>query len=432
MKVLALSIPRVIHWGKLFIITGGAQFLVQAAGLVTGFFVLRMLTVQQYALYTLANTMLGTLTVLADSGISNGVMSQSGKVWQHKIKLGAVIATGLDLRKRFAVISLIVSVPVLFYLLLHHGANWGSSILIVISIIPAFFAALSDSLLEIVPKLHQDIKLLQKNQVAVGVGRLLLSLLLVFVFPLAFIVVLCNGIPRIYGNLRLRKIAGRHAEFNQPPNPVIRRSIIAVVKRVMPISVYYCISGQLTLWFISLFGKTASIAQMGALGRIAFIMNFFSVIISTLIIPRFARMHADRKTLAKRYAGILTGVILNCAILTVLAYLFSSQILLLLGRNYTGLDHALLLCIIGSSLGLLTNVAFGLISSRGFFMHTVFLIIVNVLSIVVAIFFFNLATLQGILWFNIMVEGISFLLAVCYSYYQLKKNSSFAVNDAVH
>jgi hypothetical protein len=88
---------------------------------------------------------------------------------------------------------------------MHNVAGWLTSFLITISLIPAFFAALSDSLLEIPLKLHQNILPLQKNQVYVGIGRLLLVGSTIFIFPFAYIAILASGIPRIYGNLNLRK-----------------------------------------------------------------------------------------------------------------------------------------------------------------------------------------------------------------------------------
>ena len=160
----------ILNWGKLISITGSAQIIVQILGFASGILIIRLLPVQEYALYTLANTMLGTMTVLADGGISTGVMSQGAKVWQNKVMLGKVLATGLDLRRKFAIFSLLGATPFLIYLLLHNGASWLTTVLIVASLIPAFLAALSDTLLEIVPKLHQDILPLQKNQLMVGVG----------------------------------------------------------------------------------------------------------------------------------------------------------------------------------------------------------------------------------------------------------------------
>lgn len=85
---------------KLFIVTGGAQILIQAIGFISGIMVIRLLSPQEYAYYVLANTVLGTMVVLADGGVSSGVMSQGAKVWQDKIKLGLVFSTGIHLRKK--------------------------------------------------------------------------------------------------------------------------------------------------------------------------------------------------------------------------------------------------------------------------------------------------------------------------------------------
>ena len=81
---------KAVTWFKLISITGGAQLIVQAIGLVSGIIVIRLLSTSEYGLYTLANTMLGTMIILADGGISAGVMAQGGKVWQDKNQLGIV------------------------------------------------------------------------------------------------------------------------------------------------------------------------------------------------------------------------------------------------------------------------------------------------------------------------------------------------------
>jgi hypothetical protein len=78
----------VVSWGKLISITGSVQLILQALGFASGILIIRLLPVQEYAFYTLANTMLGTMTVLSDGGISAGVMAQGGRVWKDKEKLG--------------------------------------------------------------------------------------------------------------------------------------------------------------------------------------------------------------------------------------------------------------------------------------------------------------------------------------------------------
>ncbi|SEG18740.1 polysaccharide biosynthesis protein [Flavobacterium urumqiense] len=418
------SYDKAMHWGKLISITGGAQVIVQAVGFLSGVLIIRLLPTQEYALYTLANTMLGTMSVLSDGGISTGVMAQGGKVWQDRERLGAVLATGLDLRRKFAIGSLIASAPILIYLLLHNDASWLTAIMIVLSLIPAFFAALSDSLLEIVPKLHQSILPLQKNMVSVGVGRLVLTALTVFIFPFTFIAILGSGLPRLYGNIKLKKIANNFIDYNQKPDPLVRKEILKVVKRVLPGAIYYSLSGQITIWLISIVGNSTSVAQLGAIGRLAMLLSLISVVFSTLIIPRFARLKNDSALLMNRFLSTLGFLVLVCVFVIAFFMAFSTQALWVLGNNYSKLETELVLYIIGSCIGLLTGFIFSLSSSRGWILNPYLYIVASIISIVIGIFAFNVSTLVGILLFNIFINSIQTTLYLFYTLIKIRKNKA--------
>lgn len=409
----------VINWGKLISITGSAQIIVQALGFACGILVIRLLPVQEYAFYTLANTMLGTMTVLADSGISTGVMAQGGKVWQDKEKLGAVLATGLDLRKKLGLASVVVSVPILGYLLLHNGASIIMTLLISVALIPAFYATLSDSLLEIVPKLHQNILCLQKNQVGVGLGRLLLTGLTIFVFPWAFIAIFGAGLPRILGNIQLRKIVYDVADKSQKTDKEIRIEILALVKRIMPTSIYYCVSGQITIWLISVFGNTTFLAQLGALSRLNVMLSIFSAIIATLIIPRFAKLASNKYVLLQRFMQIMGILSVLLSVVVVIVYLFPIPILRILGDDYKELPFELLLSIISSCVGLLGGIVFNLYSSRGWAMSPITLISINLLAIIVFANLLDLSSLRGALYFNIALGLVALFQTILFCTYKI-------------
>ncbi|MFD2942090.1 polysaccharide biosynthesis protein [Flavobacterium notoginsengisoli] len=417
----------IVNWGKLISITGSAQIIVQGVGFACGILIIRLLPVQEYAFYTLANTMLGTMTVLADSGISTGVMAQGGKVWANKEKLGAVLATGIDLRKKFGLVSLIVSIPILVYLLIHNGASVLTSLLITTALIPAFYAALSDSVLEIVPKLHQTILPLQKNQIGVGVGRLLLTGLTIFIFPWAFIAILAAGIPRILGNVHLRKLGHNFADKNQKPDQEVRTEILGLVKKIMPTSIYYCVSGQITIWLISVFGNATSLAQLGALGRFSMILTVLSAIIATLIIPRFAKLASDKFLLLKRFVQIMVILVVLLSVVVLIVYLFPTPILWLLGDAYKGLPFELLLSIIGGCIVLLGGIVFSLYSSRGWAMSPLLLISVNLLAIIILASLLDLNSLRGALYFNIALGLVALLQTVLFCTYNilLTKNEQY-------
>ena len=412
---------------KLFIVTGGAQILIQAIGFISGIMVIRLLSPQEYAYYVLANTVLGTMVVLADGGVSSGVMSQGAKVWQDKIKLGLVFSTGIHLRKRFAVFSLILSTPILVYLLLSNGASIPATILICVTLIPAFYAGLWDSLLVIIPQLHQSIVPLQKNQIMVGVLRLVLSGLSLIIFPWSFVAILAGGLPRIYGNIKLRKLNKEHIIETEEVDPVVKKDILKIVKKFMPGAIYYSLSGQITMWLLSVFGNTTSIAQIGALGKFGMILTLVTAITSTLVIPRFARLPIYKNNLIARYFQILSGLFLLMFLVIVVTYLFPNQILWILGGDYKDLQYELILCILGACLGVSADIAFGLLSSRGWMYNPILYISVNILSIIALALTLDITTLRGALWMNVVIGSVLLLMNIViflYNYFKTKHKTA--------
>ena len=409
MKALVQSIynnpkyARLFEWGRLISIISGAQIIIQGIGLVSGILVIRLLPTQEYALYTLANTMLGTMVVLADGGIANSVVAQGGKVWQDKVKLGKVVVTGYDLRKKFAIGSLLIAVPILLYLLKHHQASWLMAILITLALIPAFITTLSGSLLSVGPVLHQAIAPLKKNEVIASGSRLILILTTLFVLPWAFVAVFVSGLPQIWANIRLREISENYADWHQKPDVEIRKRILDFVKRIMPGSIYYSVSGQITIWLISVFGTTASVAQIGALSRFGMMLSLFSMLFGSLIVPRYARLPNDKKKLLKRFLQAQFGLLLLSGAIILFAALFPKQLLLILGKNYTSLENELILSVIGSCLGLITGSLFTLSSSRGWALNPVISIPLTLLAITSGAAFIDVSNLSGILKFNLFV-----------------------------
>jgi O-antigen/teichoic acid export membrane protein len=402
-RVILPDSGKIKYWLKLITITGTAQIIVQAVGFLSGILVIHLLSVDEYALYTLANTMLGTMVVLSDGGISTGVMAQGGKVWQDRQKLGAVLATGLDLRRKFAIFSLVVSVPILGYLLLHHGATWVTTVLITASLIPAFYASLSDSLLQIPVKLHQAIVPLQRNQIEVGVGRLILSGITLFAFPWTFVAIIASGIPRIWGNVRLRKIVDGFVDKEQSQDVIVRKNILKGVKRLMPDSIYYCLSGQITIWLISVFGTTTSVGRLGALGRISAILSVLTIILHTLIVPRFARYN-DNQNLLKYFTKTIAMIVLISIIIILLTYFFSDIILKILGNSYSTLHTELILSISVGCFSVLNGFLFGLVTAKGWPTHPIIIIGGNIIVMLIGIWIFDISGLIGILKFNIFLS----------------------------
>lgn len=404
------------RWGKLMTITGMGQAIVYGVSFISGLLIIRFLSESEYAYYTIANVMFGTLSAISDSGIGAGVMSIGGRIWKDREKLGSLMATGMRLRNRFALISLAVIVPIMAYLLWSHGASWLTIGLITFSLIPAFFSNLTESLLQIPLKLHQAILPMQKNQTAVSLGRLVLTALSVLAFPMAFVALLSSGIPRIIGNRRMRKLNEPYANIKNPPDRRYRKQILKVVQRMMPGTVYSCVSGQITIWLMAILGTTAAVAQIGALAKVSAGLGILGVVFAMLFQPSFAKIRKDKVRLAKRFNLMALGIILLSVIIVFSVSLLSDLILMVLGPEYIGLNYELTLSITGGCIALIASSLFGLSLSRGWPPHPVVLIATNLVFIIAGIFIFNVSTLIGVLKFNIFI-AIAPVIVAFFTFY---------------
>ena len=412
---------KLIEWGKLISATGLTQLIIQVIGLISGIIVIRLLLPHEYALYTLANTMLGTMIVLADGGIATAVMSQGGKVWSENEKLGAVIVTGLRLRKIFAVLSLPISLGVLLYLLRHHGASWILSVLIIISIIPTFFMMLNSGILEISPKLRQDIIQLQKIKVISNLGRLAILGITIFTYPFAVTALLAASLPQVWANYRTKKISSNYADLKQNIDVEVQKNILKMVWRLLPEAIYYCLSGQIAIWLISVFGSTDSVAQVGALSRLSIILGFFSIIFANVVAPRFARLPNKRRILLARYLQIQAGLVILCLAIIGFVWLFSSEILWVLGGYYIGLNKELVLMTVSSCLNLLYGAAFLLGTYRSWVINPVIFISISITTTIAAVLFMDTSSLQNIIILNIIVTSIEISMLMTFNISKMLK-----------
>lgn len=410
--------------GKLVLLIGGKQLIVQIVGLLAGLIVVRLLSVQEYAWFTIANTFLGALIVLSDGGISSGVMAEAGKDWQSKIIVGKALATGMQLRRKFAFYCFIAISPVLFYLLKENEAMWWQIAIITAALIPAFYAALSDTLLEIPLKLHQDINVLQNNQFFAAIARLILTSISLTMLPFTAIAIAANGLPRIWANIRLRKILRLYALPIEVADSEIRQRILKIVKRTLPGAIYFVLSGQINIWIITFFGNTSAIAQIGALGRITVAFNVLSSLSNIIIVPRFARLPSVRDSVQKRFFQIQVACFMVCLFIYAIASFVPGELLLILGGFYSGLETELLLNIIVSLVGLMTGLSYKLIISRGWVINPLIGIPLVILTTIISSVVFDLSTLRGVLKFSI-IQGIAgYLLQTIYGVIKIHKIST--------
>jgi len=420
------SYSKLLNWGKLITVSAFMQVIVQVFSSLNGIIIIWLLPTKEYAFYTITSAMLGTMILLADGGIADAVMSQSGKAWKDPNWMGSVIVTGLQLRKRFAAVSLCVAVPILFYLLVHHEASILMTLLLIASLIPTFFIALSATILEIPPKIRQDILPLQKNQIALNAGRFVILITGLFAAPFSFVAVAASAVPQVWSNIRLRKMAATYVNKNQLPDPVIRGSILKIVKRTLPGAIYYCFYGQITTWLISIFGSTDSLAKVGALSRLAMILNVFTALFATLVIPRFARLAADRHLLLVRFLQVQISLLAIGGCVTCTVFFFPHQALFILGKNYYDLTKEVVIITGSSCIAMASGITYALSLARGWVLPPAINITGNVLTQLILLFALDLTKVQNVLWFSVINSAVGFIMLFGYYIYRVNKNPAIS------
>lgn len=400
---------------RLALFVGVAQGVVQLIGLASGLLIVRMLSQEQYAFYTIGVSAAAILQNIADGGVINGVMALGGKVWNDREKLGSVLASAMRLRGRTTAVVLITALPIFWLVLRHQGAGMAQAAAIILSMLPPFVFTLSTSLLETVSRLHQDIRPLQVNQLIANLARAAILAMFVTVWPLAAVALLAPALPQWWANRRLNHLVSTRAARGAAVDPEVLRSLVVYIRRTFPIATYYSLSGQITVWLASIFGRVSNVAAVGAMGRIAMVMTVLQSTFLLLAVPRFARIpDAQGRMVWSRYWQSQLLLALACAIPAGVVVAASSLVLQLLGRNYAGLEHELRLVIYGGAISTLTSAAFALGAARGIVVSPWAMIVPGILIQALLVFLLPMDTIAGVVWLGLLNAAFEWLLYVVY------------------
>jgi len=403
---------------------GSGQMVIQGAAFLTGILIVRSLTPTEYAFYTLAYTMLGTMTVLADCGVASAVLSEGGKVWTDREKLGTVVVTGLKFRGRLAVASLAIAVPLLTYFLYSHQAPASKTVALVALICGMYATSFFWGIYEIPLRLHQRISELLKINISQALMRFSLIGVAIYFFPYAPVAIALTLLAQALALPQLVRYSRKMADFKQQESEAVRFKIWKTVKRMFPDAVYYCFSGQLTIWLASIFGTTNALANIGALGRMGQILTILSAFVGTVITPRFSRLPVEKSgLLLKRFLQVLLLATVVSALLVVAVAIVPSASKIVLGPQYSNLGKETILIMINAAITGLSGIIFALAASRGFVVPPQIAIPLSILFQVIAIVVFDLKTVSGIICVGILTSLVTLLLHVTNAIIALTRQS---------
>jgi len=340
------------------------QAMVQLIGFASGILLVRWLNQNEYAYFTIANTMQGTINILADMGISIGLISIGGRVWQDRYRFGQLITTAQHFRRKLGTLAILVVTPILYWLLKRNGASNFYAAVLIGAILLGLLVQFSLGVLSVVPRLRSDVSRIQTIDLTGAIARLIVLVSCMLLFLNAGVAILVGSMAFLLQYWMLRKYAAQVVDLSAPENAEDRAAIIGFIKNQAANAVFFCLQGQITIFLISFFGSRAtSVAEVGALGRLAMIFTVMGQVLTNIFVPAFARCQIRTK-LRLQYFAIVASVAGCCATVIAAAALFPNQFLFVLGSKYSHLQHELLLMVAGTVVNVLTGTIWFLNASK--------------------------------------------------------------------
>jgi O-antigen/teichoic acid export membrane protein len=409
-------IRRALHRAKIVGNFAVVQAGVQIIGFLSGILLVRWLSQPEYAYFTIANTMQGTINLLADIGISVGLVSIGGRVWHDRYRFGELISTALGVRRKLGGLAILAVTPIMYSMLVKNGASIPYTAFLIAVVLAGLVIQLSIGVLSVVPRLRSDIARIQIIDVTGATVRLLLLTALLFVSLNAGVAVAVAAVVLLLQYAMLRHYVSGVVDLTAPENPEDRREIVRLTRHLAANAVFYCLQGQITIFLISFFAhRVGAVAEVGALGRLAMIFMVLSNLLTNVFVPAFARCQ-DRRKLRWLYAAILGGVGMFSLVILAFTVLFPEQFLYVLGSKYAHLHNELLLMVGGAAIGALTGTFWALNASKAWVSGAWLYIPLTVATQIALIPYIDFSSVTGVLMFNLLSAVPNLLLNAVLSY----------------
>jgi len=346
---------RLVQWTKIFSAYFSSQSAAQLLGIGAGILFIRYLPKEQFALYTLAFSVVSFFHFVTDLGSTSSLVHFRRRALTDGDDFGAYVAAVLSLRRGiFALggVAVLVGFP---FAARAKGFGTLDSALAAGAITAAVWFQLVSTIRLLTLRLHDRYGQSYRAELLGGAIRLGLAAVIVISSLLhAWLGVLAGAVASA-GVAWAARDPERETTTIADLVPY-RKKVVRYLLPTLPSALYFSIQGPLVIWLAATFGGTDNIAEVGALGRLGLVVGLFSGLTGVVFVPRLALV-TDPLHYRLRYLQYGAFMVLIAAGLLAAAALFPQLFLFVLGPHYSGLHRELLLTVGGSGLTLVGGYA---------------------------------------------------------------------------
>lgn len=325
-----------------------AQGSTQAISFVSGVLVVRDLSYSGYAQYAICTAVVAALLMLTDSGIAATLMARGAALLDDRRRFTGSFRAALATRW-------LVSVPIVgggvawaYALLTANRSSQEQAGLAVALVLVTVFASLDIGMQQVVQRIHLRLDVLR----VLAIGQALLRLGLIAIGALTGIndpgyylgvMAFSAVLGAVFMRFASRPYLVRRVPMDRLALPEYRRSLF----KTLPMIGLLIAGEQVFLGLISASGSTRTLSEFTALSRFGVLFLVLNTLVSDLAAPLVARVTGGLRAILLRMLSVTAMYIVLSAVLILLVWLFSPQILSLLGVKYEGLETELTLVAIG-------------------------------------------------------------------------------------
>ncbi len=338
------------------------QGLLQVLNVLNGFFLLRWLSIDEQAKFSLAMGLQAVLVVLADLGFGGSLLGLIGSRTDDRNRIGQYVAGVRRFKNQFfGICATVVTLVVAVYA---AGRGWTlDGWLLYGVVLMGTYAQSQSGYYAAVLLMKRKLMAFYQPQILTAGLRLAVSFWLYYGEHLsALAAVLLTTGAFVLNALSMRRRARPYYEPVRKADRAIRREMLRTLGPVMPMVIFYALQGQLVLFLAGYFGQATNVAQIGALGRINQLFALLTPFNAIVLLPYFAQ--SPKTGLVRRYVLVLlagVGVVLP---VVAVAYQMPVLFVWLLGAKYASLRDVLGPYVLSAAVWYLTSIAWAVNAAK--------------------------------------------------------------------
>jgi len=378
------------------------QGLVQIISLLLGLLLLRWLNVDYYAQFSVAFGFQTTLGMLTDLGFAGTIIALVGTRGNDPNVVGTYIRSGRHLRN--VMLSCFTPIAAIIFVFIARQHHWPvlSSTLLFISIVASIYFSGMISYYGAPLLIRGRLTHYYRHQLVGAAFRIGVCGILYLTHALtAWTTSWTNATGFLLIGLLNARESRPFAILPERHAPDITRQMIRYIMPNLPNIIFYGLQGQISLFLISFFGQTRSIAEVGALGRLGQLFILLSGFNSAVIEPYIARLRDEQ--VLKSIFTVLAGAICVSAIICCIGFFEPRFLLLLLGAKYASLQRETGWLVLGSCIGYVSTVIWTVCGARRWLFWTTTWVNVGTTigAQIVFLMIFRVNTTLHVIWFGV-------------------------------